>query len=117
MADIGNLGFLLDSLPRGPVPLPPIPEGAVDPWSGQPLAATSGGDIPPLATPVETTIEVPLAPVGESDRSAADLAGEAPAPAAVTLPELPTQPTGTPISREEVLDLLSALDATIYLMV
>lgn len=118
MADVGDLSFLLDSLPGGALPIPQPPDGAVDPWSGQPLAVTDTGAIPPLAAPVTFSIDLPPpAPAANGD-SATPAASAEPA-AVVTLADVapPAAPTGTPITREEVLALLEELDATIYLMV
>lgn len=118
MIGIDDLGFLLGSLPSGPLSLPPIPDGAIDPWTLQPLGLTASGDIPPLPAPVEFPIDLAPATPAAADASTA-AADEPLALPAITLPNVTTAPApaGTPITREEVIALLEELDATIYLMV
>lgn len=115
---IDDLSFLLDALPGGALPIPSPPDGSVDPWTGQPLAPTDAGAIPPLAAPVTLDLEVPAAAAAVAAVEAPGAVDTAPALPAVTLADVaPAAPAGTPITREEVLALLSELDATIYLMV
>lgn len=115
---VDDLGFLLDQLPGGALPIPAPPDGAVDPWTGQPLAPTSDGGIPFLQAPLEVPIVLSAAPAAAAPDETTAAVTETPALPPVTLANVaPAAPTGTPITREEVLELLSELDATIYLMV
>jgi hypothetical protein len=115
---VSGLDQLLASFQVPGLELPAPPPGAIDPWTGTPILADNSTAPPPLAAPIEIPL-TPPAPVDTTLELPADSATAAlvATEAAATSIGAAAAPTGTPITREEVLALLQDLDATIYLMV
>jgi hypothetical protein len=115
---MGDLDALLERFAIGDLPMPAPPAGAIDPWTGTPILADQTTAPPPLTTPMEIPLPA-LAPAVPSLEAPADSATTAPEPTtgAAAIVSVAAPITGTPITREEVLELLQEIDATIYLMV
>ncbi len=115
---MGIFDFVLDAIPNGAPPIPPVPPDALDPWTGQPINPDQTDVPPPLPAPIELSVDIPAAPAAAAESAVAGMDATSAAPA-TAVPNAATAPTvaGTPITREEVLQLLSEVEATIYLMV
>lgn len=114
---MGDLDALLAKFAIGTLDVPAPPAGAIDPWTGTPILAVPTSPAPRL-TPIE--FDLPTLPSTDSTLAAstdsATAAPPVPASAATSI-DVVAPTSGTPITREEVLELLEGLDATIYLMV
>ncbi len=115
---MGVFDFLLNAIPNGAPPLPPVPPDAIDPWTGEDINPTDTTTPPELPAPIELSVDIPAAQpaAAETDVATIDATPAAPATAAPIAATVPTV-AGTPITREEVMQLLSEVEATIYLMV